>query len=539
MSISTHVNAITTALHAIDNHLAALLDADGVTLEHYTPLEPDLVALEHAINHHATIAAQATALAERTNAAHTIGSTHLIDYLTTTFGLSKKGAHHRITLAHTLYPTTGKTSSSTSGESGSDTDSGGDSGDSGGDDPDPEPNPGDTGTGNDTDGNDQPDGGSGGSGGKSQISAEKHAIITEELTHLNPNTTPSYDQLRHQALTHAIWRTPEDLRTWLRNQIRTANNAHPDRITAMSKRYLAFSKPDANNMVRISGLIPATTAALIAANTAPLTKRGNLVDTPPADDTRSRGQRHADALHHIMEIYNQGIVTPARGGTASIIISMTTDDINDINTTDPTNSNGGSSPLNKLYPTNTGYALNLAEIMNLIAAKYDFAVLLDGPTGQALNVNRMQRSANLMQRIALFASELVCSAPHCDRPQLECEVHHLDPWVKGGLTNLVNLTQQCYNHHPRIDDSRSGVNGKGYMDRDPDTGRAAHYPADGSGPVCNRSAASDSSGGAWARRKHHGPPPHHQPPHHPPPDPPGPPDDVPGDVSSPAVDTLF
>ncbi|WP_230622972.1 HNH endonuclease signature motif containing protein, partial [Corynebacterium glutamicum] len=161
-------------------------------------------------------------------------------------------------------------------------------------------------------------------------------------------------------------------------------------------------------------------------------------------------------------------------------------DLDEINHGD----HGDGSILNKLYPTNTGYSLNLAEIMNLIAAKYDFAVLLDGATGQPLNVNRMQRSANLTQRIALFASELVCSAPNCDRPQLECEVHHLDPWIRGGLTNLVNLTHQCFNHHPRNDDTRTGVNGKGFMDRDPVTGRVGHYPVGGEGPVFNRSAAA-------------------------------------------------
>ncbi|ANE04509.1 HNH endonuclease signature motif containing protein [Corynebacterium crudilactis] len=516
-ALTTHVATVTTALHAISNHLGTFITDDDTTPEQYATLEDDLINLENAINHHATIAAQAAALAERTNAAHTIGSTHLIDYLTTTFGLSKARAHHRITLAHSLYP---KPTTPSPGSNGDKSNGGPDGSsnddDSGDDDPDPEP---EAEPGQEPASGSEP-GTSGGAGtpepthpGGTHISAEKHAIITDELTHLNPNTTPSYKDLRDQALGQAIWRTPEDLRTWLRHQITTANTVYPNPITAMGKRYLALSKPDANNMVRIHGLIPASTAALITANTAPLTKRGDLVDIPASDDTRNRGQRYADALHHIMDTYNHGIVTPARGGTASIIISMTTDDIDDINHSD-------ASPLNTLYPTNTGYSLNLAEIMNLIAAKYDFAVLLDGATGQPLNVHRMQRNANLTQRIAVFASELVCSAPNCDRPQLECEIHHLDPWIRGGLTNLVNLTQQCFNHHPRNDDTRSGVNGKGFMDRDPVTGRVGHYPPGGdNGPVFNRSAAADASGGAWARRKHRatGPPGGQQPP-----DPPGP-----------------
>ncbi|OKX95150.1 HNH endonuclease, partial [Corynebacterium glutamicum] len=179
MSITTHVQALTTALNAIDNHLASMLD-HGVTPDQYKAIEPDLIALEHTINHHATIAAQTTALAERTNAAQSIGSTHLIDYLTTTFGLSKARAHHRINLAHSLYPIPKPNSGSGNGGNGGNPDGGpdgGDSGDddSGDDDPDPEPNP-DDGKGKPDDDGDKPRG--------PRISAEKHAIITDELARL-------------------------------------------------------------------------------------------------------------------------------------------------------------------------------------------------------------------------------------------------------------------------------------------------------------------------------------------------------------------
>lgn len=47
MSITTHVQALTTALNAIDNHLASMLD-HGVTPDQYKAIEPDLIALEIA-----------------------------------------------------------------------------------------------------------------------------------------------------------------------------------------------------------------------------------------------------------------------------------------------------------------------------------------------------------------------------------------------------------------------------------------------------------------------------------------------------------
>ena len=491
MDITAQVSAISTSLHSISEQLNTLITEDSVTPTEYQTLEKDFIALEHAINLHSTIAAQTTILAERTNAAHSIGSTHLLDYLVETFQLSRKQAHNRITLAHTLYPPASEPPEPTDEEPDA----------SAGTEPEDGPAP-DAGA-EPADQDELGDSGEPVDPGEpekktqqSKISAEKHAIITEELDRLNPQTRPSKQELLEQALRQAVWRKPEDLRAWLRQQVTKTNNSHPDPIAAMSKRYLSLSQPDANNMVRINGLIPAATAALITANTAPLTKRGDLVEALPSDDTRTRSQRYADALHHIMEVYNSGIVTPNRGGTASIIISMTTDDLDAMDTP------GNESPLHTLYPTNTGYSLNLAEIMNLIAARYDFAVLLDGATGQPLNVGRTRRSATFEQKIALFASELVCTGNNCSRPALECQIHHLDPWVRGGLTNLSNLTQQCFNHHPRNDDSRTGTNGKGYMARDASTGKVGHFSADGSGPHFNKSAAAQQSGGEWARSKH-------------------------------------
>ena len=135
------------------------------------------------------------------------------------------------------------------------------------------------------------------------------------------------------------------------------------------------------------------------------------------------------------------------------------------------------------------------------AAKYDFGVVLDGESGRALHLGRMSRSASLEQKVALLASELVCSAPGCSRALIDCEIHHVDPWVRGGLTDVVNLTPQCFGDHPRNDDSRGGVNGKGFMVRDEVSGRVGRRVV-GGGVVFNDGVAAGLSGGAWARAKH-------------------------------------
>nr|WP_257151969.1 hypothetical protein [Corynebacterium glutamicum] len=218
MSITTHVQALTTALNAIDNHLASMLD-HGVTPDQYKAIEPDLIALEHTINHHATIAAQTTPspnaptpptpLAPPTSSTTSPPPSDYLKHAPTTASISPTPstpyrsqtldlatavmvaiptavlmvATRVMTTPATMTPTPNRTSLKTANLIVI------------------SPWP--------------------------RISAEKHAIITDELARLNPNTTPSAEELRTQALSQAIWRTPEDLRTWLRHHVTTATKTTP------------------------------------------------------------------------------------------------------------------------------------------------------------------------------------------------------------------------------------------------------------------------------------------------------------------------
>lgn len=323
-------------------------------------------------------------------------------------------------------------------------------------------------------------------------SAEKLAIINQELNNLNSDTIPARAELLTQATKQAVWRNPEDLRTWLRNQVIRANKSTPDPFAALRKRGLKIGDQDSDGGVQIFGYLPADSAAMLDAALASLSKKGDLVEVPVDEDTRTLGQRRADGLNYILTLFNSSVLSKGRKGIGSIVVSMTAEDVENIE------ENGAGHR----YPTNTGIKLTPYEILNLGAAKYDFGVVLDGESGRPLHLGRTQRSASLEQRIALQAAELVCTGEGCDKPMIRCEIHHLDPWIKGGLTDIENLTGQCFHHHPENDDTRTGVNNKGYMDIDPYTGRVGHCPADASGMVFNDSAAQEESGGAKAREKH-------------------------------------
>ncbi|MCK2201740.1 HNH endonuclease signature motif containing protein, partial [Corynebacterium callunae] len=323
------------------------------------------------------------------------------------------------------------------------------------------------------------------------VSPDRLVVINRELDRLSGVAVDSREVLFAQAVSQAKWRGVDDLGLWVRDQVVKANGIAPDPVAAMAHRYVAFAKADADGLVRISGLVPSSTAALMKAACAPLSTKGSLVGGDVELDGRSAGQRLADAVHYVFERFHQGFTVKGRRGIGSIVVSMTTDDVELVE----------KRGLGHRYPTNTGFGLTLGEVLLLGAAKYDFGVVLDGESGRALHLGRMSRSASLEQKVALLASELVCSAPGCSRALIDCEIHHVDPWVRGGLTDVVNLTPQCFGDHPRNDDSRGGVNGKGFMVRDEVTGRVGRRVV-GGGVVFNDGVAAGLSGGAWARAKH-------------------------------------
>jgi hypothetical protein len=49
--------------------------------------------------------------------------------------------------------------------------------------------------------------------------------------------------------------------------------------------------------------------------------------------------------------------------------------------------------------------------------------------------------------MALIAREGGCSFPGCDHPPQWCDRHHILDWIRGGRTDLDNLTLLCRYHH--------------------------------------------------------------------------------------------
>ena len=94
-----------------------------------------------------------------------------------------------------------------------------------------------------------------------------------------------------------------------------------------------------------------------------------------------------------------------------------------------------------------GQPLPPATVRRLACAADIIPIVLDGD-GRVVDVGRAKRLATADQRRALRATHRTCAAPDCPVRFGDCDIHHLQDWRDGGLTNLENLIPLCSkNHH--------------------------------------------------------------------------------------------
>jgi hypothetical protein len=66
---------------------------------------------------------------------------------------------------------------------------------------------------------------------------------------------------------------------------------------------------------------------------------------------------------------------------------------------------------------------------------------------RVIDLGRSVRSTPNYLRRAVIVRDRHCRAPGCTRPARWCDVHHVDPWVTGGRTDLDRLVLLCSFHH--------------------------------------------------------------------------------------------
>ncbi|CAA9348529.1 MAG: hypothetical protein AVDCRST_MAG72-1275 [uncultured Nocardioidaceae bacterium] len=102
----------------------------------------------------------------------------------------------------------------------------------------------------------------------------------------------------------------------------------------------------------------------------------------------------------------------------------------------------------------TGGRISAGEARRLACRAGIIPMVLDGAS-VPLDLGREQRLFTKHQRIALSHQFGGCAAKNCDRPPAWTEAHHLQPWGKGGRTDLRNGILLCPPHHHMADDPGS------------------------------------------------------------------------------------
>ncbi|WKD60795.1 hypothetical protein CCICO_03790 [Corynebacterium ciconiae DSM 44920] len=314
------------------------------------------------------------------------------------------------------------------------------------------------------------------------ISAEKRTLIDKQLLNLMARNSLQAETLRAEAIDYAASHSLNATRSFLRERVNSLNDTlAPDKEHAERNRYITLSKPDKHGGQRIHGYLPPRTTAKLLTH-----MDKHLRTTRDKDDTRSLNQFMADA-------FDSAIGSHHTTGVFAISISPKDFEIEDYRAA------------NIEFPTDTGVTLRPADVLKIAEHKYGFVCIHDPETGQTQSVHRVERLANFRDRIALLASELVCSHPDCTEPASRCQVHHLLAWKQGGKTELQNLTLLCPEHHSDNDDSRRNPH-KTHAVRDPQTGRVGvTYPATTTNPTptinFNDSPDAQRSAGARIRKQ--------------------------------------
>ena len=78
----------------------------------------------------------------------------------------------------------------------------------------------------------------------------------------------------------------------------------------------------------------------------------------------------------------------------------------------------------------------------------------------AVNLYDTERFANQKQRDMACMVSPVCAFPGCRHGAYASEIHHVDAWKHGGLTNMDNLVPLC-RYHNRINDDDPWRNKRG------------------------------------------------------------------------------
>ncbi|KRF34617.1 HNH endonuclease signature motif containing protein [Nocardioides sp. Soil805] len=100
----------------------------------------------------------------------------------------------------------------------------------------------------------------------------------------------------------------------------------------------------------------------------------------------------------------------------------------------------------------TGELITAAQARRLACTAHIVPAVLGGDS-VPLDLGRSRRLFSPGQRKALLIRDRTCRAEGCDVPGTWCDAHHLEPWSRGGRTDVADGVLLCGHHHHRVHDT--------------------------------------------------------------------------------------
>jgi hypothetical protein len=199
----------------------------------------------------------------------------------------------------------------------------------------------------------------------------------------------------------------------------------PDR----PKRELHFQE-HRDGTASFRGILDNLTYAQLRTLLDPLAKPRSTPEEPR--DGRAVWERNADALSEVIRLAMTAPEVPTHGGDR-VHVSVTVDYATLM-------SGVGTATLDY------GGVITAAEA-RMMACDCSLIPAVMGSKSEEMDLGRKVRLITAGQRRRLVLRDRGCTFPNCSRRAKHCDGHHIQYWLKGGPTNIGNLTLLCAHHH--------------------------------------------------------------------------------------------
>ncbi len=165
----------------------------------------------------------------------------------------------------------------------------------------------------------------------------------------------------------------------------------------------------------------------------------DAADSP--DGVRNLSERRGDALADLATWYHEGAKPGTNPPSLDVVVDVAT-------------LNGDTPDL----ATGRCELLDVGPItqatLEQIACGATLTRLVMAGESVVLDMGRKVRLATPAQARAIRIRDAGCIFPSCDRPAHWCDIHHVDEWADGGLTDVARMCCLCRRHHTLIHNSK-------------------------------------------------------------------------------------